>query len=513
MPGLMPKRLPQSLFSQFESSPKELFKVKKLIIKNFLFYNVPVLISKGINFITIPIITRYLTKEAIGTIAIFSFCTLPFTILMEFGAAYVIFSLWHNIDRDERKELLFNLLVISFFMSLLALLIVSFFSDFIFNNIIGSEWVKIRNLFGALLIVCFSDFASNIFMSWLVIEQKAKLNVLFNSFTIIFQSIVSICIIIATKDYVKVIWTNVILQVVANFIKIFILSMNVKFRIRKDYLVKTFEIGYPIFIRSVFATVKSQIDRLLVINRYGAVDFASYNFAGNFSKIFNEAGTNFGKSIDPVIYKQLSKGKIDLNNYQRTLFLWFYIILILSGVIFIFGKAIIGILTNNLFLDAYPFVLLYLCLTIISVQFIGNNILPVYYQKTKFILLLSIIEAFVAVPLVIIFISLFGISGALMALWLTNLLKFLIYFLYKWKLYPEWFIEKKVLLYVIAFHFLVFLRVFTTFKYANISVTLLLCITSIHFYFYEREFIQKFLSRAIKFLTGLRYSTGFKSAI
>jgi len=472
--------------------------VEKQIVKNFIIYSLPDFLAKFALFFTLPVTTAYLTLEDFGYLGLFTICSIPFTVFAEFGPGYIINSMWFRYDKNQRAELLFNLLVISGLLYLLAVIIISIFCDKIFPLLVGENWVAIKGLYWVLILKVIFTIPSSIFISWLIIEQKAKISSVVQAIEIVLTVAAVLLIAILTQNYKYIILGTVAVYIITSIIKISLLYSAIKVKLRRKYFVLAFQIGYPIFFRCIFNQVRKQIDVFYVTKLFGVGPLASYNFSKKCNNLLANMSVNYNKSYEPIVYKQLSEGELDIISLRRILFFWFYVTLLFSSLIFIFGRPLIALFTHGVFTHAYPLVLLFLCVLLIEAPFYGAPQILVYYRKTKSIFFATVVQAILSIFLCTILIPRYGAKGGIVAIWAGTFVYSAINYLVKRKLHSEHFIEKITWFYVLIFHILVILQVLFNIKIHSAVVFLLLTIMTVHGYTREKEFIKEICNQTIQ---------------
>lgn len=478
--------------------------MKKLVTKIFLIYSLPGVLSKIFPFITLPITTKYLSLSDFGYLALFNLCLIPFRVLTEYGAGYVINSNWFKFNKQEQGELIFSLLLVGTVMTVVVMLLIGFTSDIIFTLIAGDDWVNIKPLLLFLFITVISFIPATIFDFWVVIEQKATLSSIVKGLQIIFGTLVTVLIAVYTQNYQYIVMGTVFVGVVLSVIQLYFLIKIIHVRLDKRYFRLIYKISSPIFLRSVFNHIRMQFDKIIVVRLFGAGQFAIYNFADRFNQIFREFTNNFTKAYQPSIFKGLSKNNLDVKNLRTIFFAWGYISLIFCSFLIIFGKYLIDILTNGLFVDAYPLVVLYTCVLAITLPFIGNGEVVIFHQKTKYLLFMTIIQAFIIVIFSLLLIPKYGAAGGIFSLWLGLFIYMLMYFFKKQQLYKHWFIEKQILPYIVIFNIIALLKYFEKGPMADFFLLAFIGTMSVHFYIMNKSLIERIFSRIrVRFVAAL----------
>jgi len=477
--------------------------LKKLVAKNFIIYSLPSVISRLVPFITLPITTRYLNLVDFGYIAIFELCLIPFQVFIGFGPGYVINSNWYKIDNEKRRKLIFSLLVITIGLWLIASILIGLLANWIFTLFAGEEWFKINFLLPFLFISAFSLVPGTLFTSWVIIEQKAKLSTILKTLQIIMGASAVIIAAIFTQDYKYIILATVFVNFLISLIQLACLTRVSRVSFEKDIFVTIYKISSPIYLRSFFNILRSQFDKVMVSRLFGASQFAIYNFSGKINNLFSEVGEHYQNSYDPYIYKGLSEKNLDVKNLRLIFFTWALMMMIGLSIFILFGEYIIDVFTNGVFVHSYPLVILYTCVIVITLPFMGNGQVIIFFKKTNYLLMITIIQAILIVTLSIILIPKFGVTAGIFSLWLGTLVYMFLYFYKKRQLYSHYFMEKIIFPYVGLYHVIVLLTFYNIYTIANILIAFLIGTLIIHFYIMNRALLQKVFSRIIiKFKTA-----------
>ena len=472
--------------------------MKKLVAKNFLIYSLPNVVSRFIPFVTLPITTKYLSLVDFGYIAIFELCIIPFQILLGFGPGYVISAMWYKLNDKERGELIFSLLIVSLSIVCIAVIFMGFIADSIFPLIAGDEWGKIRPLFPFLLIAAISIIPLGIFNSWVIIEKKAKLSSVVRTLQIVAGAGTIVLVAMYTQNYRYVIMGSVLVGVVIAFIQLSCLIKVLHVSFNKRWFSLIYKINSPIFLRSIFNILRTQFDRIMVSRLFGAGQFAIYNFSGKVNNMFNALSVNYQNAYDPYIYKGLAEKNLDIDNLRSIFFTWSYVTVLFCSMLVLFGEYFIKVFTNGIFVDAYPLVVLYTCVLIVILPFMGNGQVIIFFQKTKYLLGITVIEALVIIALAITLIPRYGPAAGIFSFWVGTIVYMLLYFYKKRQLYGDYFIEKIILPYVVFYHCAIVLKFLKFGLIGNLLVLLLVGTMSIHLYVLNKLTIRRIFFRIIK---------------
>jgi O-antigen/teichoic acid export membrane protein len=469
--------------------------MKKLVAKNFSIYSLPNILSRLVPFITLPITTKYLNLTDFGYIAVFELCIIPFQIMLGFGPGYVINSMWFKLNGTNRGELIFSLLLVGTSIVSISILVLGLFSNTIFPLIAGDEWVKIRPLFVLLVISAIAIVPSTVFDSWVIIEKKALLSSTIKILQIVLGASTVILIARYTQNYRLIILGNVAVSAMIAIVQFFCLTRVLKVAFKRELFDIIYKVSSPIFLRSLFNVLRTQFDRILVSRLYGAGQFAVYNFSGKVNTMLNEVGDNYQNAYDPYIYKGLADNDLNTEHLRSLFFAWGYATILFCATLLLFGLKLLTLFTHSIFIDAFPLIQLYSCILVVSLPFMGNAQVVIFHQKTRYLLLITIIQAVVIMALALLFIPKYGARAGVISFWAGTLIYMLLYHYKKRQLCKVNFVEKMILPYVVAYHAVILLRVFKLELIANGLLIAIVAAISVHFFTINRSLIANLVFR------------------
>ncbi|WP_317942669.1 lipopolysaccharide biosynthesis protein [Carnobacterium maltaromaticum] len=239
--------------------------MKKSIL-NYSGFIVGPIMSAGINFLTIPIITRFVGPSEFGKTAIFS-------ILQTLGIAIVYLGLDHAFvrefnDEDDKEKLFTNcVLAPSFFTFLLCIICSTYF--FLFEKSLYSV-----SLFYFSLFLLLSPLERFILLSYRMEEDSKR----FAFFSVLIKVIVMLTtiflLIILEKNYYTIILGTALGQVISDVIIILFSVKHIKFnfsKIDKTFFEKLLKYGIPFVPAAIILWMLSSTDRIL-LKRFGTLD-------------------------------------------------------------------------------------------------------------------------------------------------------------------------------------------------------------------------------------------------
>ncbi|TSC96072.1 MAG: polysaccharide biosynthesis protein [Parcubacteria group bacterium Athens1014_10] len=251
--------------------------LKKLILKNTLWSGIGEIISKGIQFLLIIILARYLSAADFGKFSfVFSFVPI-FLIIADFGLHFIsIREISRNLE--QTKKYLSNIFTIKLILAFLAFLSIFIISQFLGKNNETKILIYIYGLYTILWSFC--EFFYTIFKAWEKFKYEALIKTthiltLFTFITLLILNHKGLKeIILAYLFAISLIFIIVITIIAAKFTK-FHLSFDA------PLWKHLFKESWPLALSSVFAIIYYRIDTTMISLMKGDQDtawyFAPYN--------------------------------------------------------------------------------------------------------------------------------------------------------------------------------------------------------------------------------------------
>jgi O-antigen/teichoic acid export membrane protein len=474
--------------------------MKKEVVFNFIVYSLPSIIGKLVPFVTLPITTLYLSLNDFGKIALFELSLIPFQVLLGYGPGYVINSTWYKLEKRERGLLLFTLIVVSTIFVVLGITILGSFRNLIFPLLIGNEWESLEKLFPFLLLAAVSTIPNSIFDSWLIIEKKATLSTIVRLFQIVLTSITIVVIAKYTKNYQYVIMGTVSVGFIIAFTQFILLSKTLYYTLERRWFKLIYRVSGPIFLRSIFAILRTQFDRILVSKLFGPNQYALYNFSGKVNSSIAEISVKYQNAYDPFIYQGLAEGNMNMKRFRSVLYLGAYMVIFVGSILILFGQNLIDMMTNKIFSDSYNLIVMYSCTIVVTTPFMGNGQVIIFHQKTKYLFYITAIQTFIIVAFAFLLVPKYGALGGIISFWIGTLFYMLMYYFKKRQLCKEQFIEKSMPIYVVFYHLAVVLIFYDRQILAYTILLVIIAVMTIQIFYVNRSMVKNMITKVAKSL-------------
>jgi O-antigen/teichoic acid export membrane protein len=406
-----------------------------MLIKSSLIYLISSVINKGLPFILLPILTKYLTPEEYGIVAMFQLSIIVFYAFVGMNSSINIDKNFHRYNKKEISNMLTNIILL-ITASLLTISILTF----IFLGELSSLLNIDQNWIMALPIIGFMLMINTINLSILRNQNKPVKYGIFEISNTAINVLVTLTMLMVYNSG----WESQAFGIVAAYFVFFCIS--VLFLIKRNYLSGKFSlveskriinISIPLIPHLMATLVIAMSDRIFIAEMIGmemvGVYSAGYTF-GMIVLLFTDA---FSKVWGPWFFKQMSisedkaKEKIVTNSILYMIGICILTILIVQISLFI-----MPLMLAESYHSASEFIIW------VSIGYAIHGIYKLFFpymvhiNKTILITLSTVVAAAVNILFNYIFILEFGAIGAAYATILAFSVSSLMLVFFQMKYYP-----------------------------------------------------------------------------
>jgi O-antigen/teichoic acid export membrane protein len=415
--------------------------MKKLLKASSIYVFSTILVSI-IPFLLIPVMTRYLTKEEYGQVAMFQ-------ILVSAMSAIVGFSVYgaanrKYFDQDVSQQTLqkfngacFHILLTSTFVFLIILI---FIKEWIAKHFdIPPSWILVA------LVVSFTSFVVQIRLGQWQIREKAKLFGIFQIIQSLLNAILSIVfVVVLLKGAQGRIDAQMFVMLLFTLISVYLLyrdKLVVLFQWNPILIREALSFGIPLVPHVVGGFLLLSVDRIVINEKLGLAEVGIYMLAVQLSSVLKIIFHSINKAYSPWLFGELKenneKTKIQI---VKLTYVYFLCLLFISGLIFLFGPFFVVLIAGSDYQNAGP-IIGYLCLGNIfngMYLMVANYIF--YSKKTFGLSLVTVSSGVINIILLFLLIEPYGLVGAGIAFAVSNFVMFLLAWITSSKLHNmPWF--------------------------------------------------------------------------
>lgn len=364
------------------------------LVKNAAIFVFGDILNKAIPFLLLPVLTRYLSTEDYGIIAIFNVLvavTAVFTGINVHGAINVNY---FKMKKEQLKEYIGNCLIILKISTIILLLIGYILYPMLIEKMnISFFWFFLS------IIVASLQFLTLINLNlWIVEESPNKYSIYQVLQTLCLASLSLIFVVGLGMNYEGRLLSIVLGTALFSFISIgFIVKRGyLVFKVNKQYVRDALNFGIPLIPHQLSGWIKTGLDRMIIAATLGASITGVYSVAYQVSMLVDVIMASFNKVWGPYIMRTLSEDA-SLESKKKIVKITYALFLGIFSVALTFSflaKFLIPIFLGKEFISASNYILYFS----IAFAFGGMYYLVVpylfYTKKTSY---LSLATSFSAV--------------------------------------------------------------------------------------------------------------------
>jgi O-antigen/teichoic acid export membrane protein len=406
------------------------------LFKKTIIYTLSSVLSAAIPFLLLPILTRYLSPEEYGQIAMFNIFTAALMSVIGLsvhGAANRRF-FDDNVSNIELARFNGNCFFILLLTTLFSL-VVLIFSDTLLATYLGipNTWIYLG------VVSVFSGFILSIRLGQWQIRGKAKsygffqviISLLVFSFSLLF--VMSLKLGAEGRIY-GIVFPAIIFGVVSYFTlrydKLFLFEYN-----RQD-IKDALVFGVPLIPHVLGGFLLLSIDRLVINKELGLEMTGIYMVAVSLGNALNIIFNSINRAYSPWLFGQLKENnQVKKIAIVKNTYVYFVFLIVMSLLAFFLAPSLLKLIVGEKFhqaADVLP--ILVIGQVFLGMYFMVTNYI-FYVKKTKYLSYVTISSGAINVILLLLFIPLYGIKGAAFAFLIANLFRFIGTWLVSAKLY------------------------------------------------------------------------------
>lgn len=278
--------------------------LKKSVVKHTLIYTITDGVSKGLAFLTLPLISHYLIPAELGIAA--NFDVLQNILMLLAGQAVVngMPYFYYGKTKDEQASIVTAMLAIVLVSNVLFSVIIFFSTGML------SKYLHIGLLLQLLTVVSVvSQLTTNLNLVLYRLEEKPyKFASLQLAQTIIYLSLLVLFVVVLRMNAVGKILSTIVsfsLLAIVHFI-LLVKRGYIRFPVKRKAAADLMRFGLPLLPHSLSFWFKSGFDKIIITSFCGLAINGIYSMALSFGALYTIFNTAFSNSYIPYLQKRIS---------------------------------------------------------------------------------------------------------------------------------------------------------------------------------------------------------------
>ena len=381
------------------------------LIKNTAIYALGDMIPRLIGFVSLPILTQYLTTSDYGIV---NYVNTLNTFLLALGFlsinTYFLVFYYRCKTTEEQKKLLGNLSSFVILLNAVIVVVLLFFGKYLFDaldsNIDFYPYIVIAILTNFFNL--FSVLPSALFR---VIERPMPLTIINISRGVIAFTLTLVLVIYYDYTALGVLYANLVVNFLFAFVFLYMVRHHIIWNLHLKQIRKVLAFSLPLVPGAIAYYLTTISDRILIDKYLSLSDLGIYGVAATLALVLNIFSFSAYKAFEPHLFKNWGSDRfMDIFENIRNNFV--YVLLVGVLCISVFSKEFFVMMTDVEFHGAYFYVpMIIMAVYSSSLSMIYGTIITAQ-GKTKINSLISITGALISVTLNIIFLPKFGLITA-----------------------------------------------------------------------------------------------------
>lgn len=420
--------------------------LRSKLFKNSFVYVFAEALNKAIPFFVLPILTTYLSKEQFGVVSNFQVLANILIVCVGLATSSAVTVNYHRLETAEIRDYISNIVLILLF-SLVAFLFFIFIGGSYIADFIGvtKNWIYLGVIFAG------CQFLNTLIVRIYTLRQDAMKVALFQ----VSKSIVNVSLTLIFVISLQMTWEGRVLGIAGAGISFSIISLFLLYKFnylkpifKKEYFTDALKIGLPLIPHQLSHLIKNGVDRFIVTSLIGLEANGVYSLAYQLGSVLLIVFTAVNQALTPHLFKELKTAN---NASKKRMVKLLYGIALLIFILVLLGSVIVPIgfelfIPNRDYDEAVGLIPLFF----IAFGFKGLYFLVfpflLYEKHTKLIATITFSISIIHLGLSYFLTEKFGLTGACLALVISECITFLVVAYFSNKRFPmPWltFLSKK----------------------------------------------------------------------
>ena len=382
------------------------------VAKAALVYTFAGLATRGLSIITVPIFTRIMTTAEIGTINVFNSWYAMLSVVSTLSLTSGGFMVGMKDYSDRRDQYTSSVLTITTLMALIITGVYLGAKEF-WNGIFDLP----TDLVLLMLIGLFVSPARDFWLSRQRYEVKYKGVVMVSLGTAILGTVLSVvCVMTANKcgipnvDRIRLYSNYLVVYGVALVFFIGIFKKG-KTLFNKEFWMVSLKLSIPLIGNSIASQVLSVSDRMMINSLVGKAAVGIYSTLYNVSTLSMIVWSAMNNSFVPYMFQNMESEEGRLNIKKNVNYILLGYAVVALGMTLLAPEIVRILATEEYYEAIYLMPPIAAGIFLISLGNLYSNIL-LYYKKTQYILIATIVAAALNVSLNALLIPIYGYQAA-----------------------------------------------------------------------------------------------------
>ncbi len=392
-------------------------------VKASLWFLICGFLQKGVSMITTPIFTRLFTPEQFGVYSVYQSWHSIVSIIAGLNLAAGVYTRGLVKNEDDQDRFSSSMLGLSLTSSLICMAVYYIFNP-VFNKLLDMSMLMMSAMFITIIL-------SNAYTFWANRERvnfKYKKLALLTVINVVANPVFGVIAVMNSPENLKVearVLTIVAVDLIIFGWIYFSIFRKGKTFYHKQYWKYAIAFNLPLIPHYLSQIVLSHSDRIMISNINGDSAAGLYSVAYSLAYVMHIFNSSVSSTMNPWIYKSIKKGNI--KEIGKVSYLVLLLLAVLNLALIIFAPEIMMVFAAPEYASAVWVIPPVAASVFFMFMYNMFATFEYYYEKTKFVMLASVISAALNIALNYVFLNMFkGYENGYIAAAYTTLVCYII---------------------------------------------------------------------------------------
>lgn len=410
------------------------------IVVNSVFYTIAGIIPQLVNFILLPVYTRYLTPDdyAILTLVTVFSSLVGIMFSLQLQAGISRFVIQHYCDEKRAKKIFSGHLYLLAIVLFLGGFFMEIYGDDLVAMFFSSEKLAYRPQFQIGIWTVIVTLLQSACQVLIRVQEGAKKYLVLNLFYVTFNTFLSlIAVIYLNSGTVGILWANLIATLLSLLTFLYVVRDWLCFAFPVSDIVQSLKYSIPLIPHAIAGYLFMYSDRIILEKYVSIATIGVYALADRLATIMKLLVNSFNDAYSPYFMKKAETNPTEAKEETSNVILWWWVIYIffLFGLI-VFSQEIILIFTEERYYEAAD----YLPVLASAYLFRGLycfSINGIFFKRKSWVIAcVTLIAGISNVLLNLWLVPRFGAYGAAWTTVISFFLTFLLSYLFNSRFFP-----------------------------------------------------------------------------
>lgn len=368
----------------------------------------------------VPVTTYFLDPTDIGVVALLMTVAMPVRAFAPAGAAWVIGGNFFSATQDERRAMLFNVLIFELLLRSLIAFLLYFAAVPILSWLVVDyrpEYIHYLNL------VLAASLAGSLWptISFLMTVQNRPQSLALFSLVQASTSALTtvICLAVLGLGVVSLFLAMLVSACISLAMELLYVRQYVNYSFERKWLREIIRTGFLSAPGGLAELISNMVDKIAIQRWAGLGPLGLYSHSQSYQTIFKMVTSAFSKTLTTDTLKIYSQG-LDPVPLEHKFSVWYGMLAILGVGVALFSDDLISLLTHGKFTDSAPLVLIWYLLVFSVSHALPYALFLMARKRNRALMYTQLVPTLVGIGLVVVGAYFFGVFGAAWATLITS---------------------------------------------------------------------------------------------